>query len=308
VPTDERSFHRRERIAAIARWSRVGVQEARQPFPIERAFQERAARFDRPLFQPLELPDRDDVDYHRQVSYLVDAFDSLPGRADIAFDSAWKAFESAAKVAVGGNITDRLTKLAVDDLLPGEIVEALLCGMPAQSCEYLFKRLVLDFLALPTAAERERHQPNRRLRELRDPDVEALVGDLQRRYRTGFANHRKGAMLLRLAVGGQDLRLDGVRVQLSLRSRSAVLLSGLLYTARNDRFHGESFSPFVSSAATIRTYTHPYFLFLASHSLLCALWAGAPPAGIGLDRALVGANVAANLEFAQGLFGRHWRG
>lgn len=306
---DERSFHRRERIAAIARWSRVGVQEARPPLPIERAFLERVSRTGRPFFQPLELPDHGDVDYHRQISYLVDAFDSLPGRVDIAFDSSWKALESASKAVAAGNVTDRLKKLAAGNLLHAEVVEKLLCGMPAQSCEYLFKRLVVDFLSLPTTDEQERHQPNRRLRDLQDPDLETLVADLQRRYGAGgdYEQHRKGAMLLRRAVAGEVVDLDGVKVQLDLRARTAILLSGLLYTARNDRFHGESFSPFVSSAATLRTYTHPYYLFLASHSLLTSLWAG-DRAGIGLDRNLVSANVTENLESARQLFGRHWLG
>ncbi|MFG3617306.1 hypothetical protein [Nocardia sp. NPDC047654] len=306
----DRNFHRRERIAAIAEWSKAGVQQPRRPLPIERAFAERVAQMNRPLFRPLELPNVGGVEYHRQVSYLVDAYDSIPARVDIAFDSVWKAFEAATKRAASGNVTDRLKKLAAGSGLDSGILSLLLADIPAQSCEYLFKRLVIDFGSLVDPEERHRHQPNRRLAGVGDQDFATLLSVLQTRYGSNgdHADHRKGAMLLRRALSGEKVDLQGVDVTLSLPVRSAVLLSGLLYTARNDRFHGESFSPFVSSAATIRTYTHPYFLFLASYSLLSSLWLGSGPCGVGLQRDDVVANISANLEAAHDLFGRHWLG
>jgi hypothetical protein len=59
---------------------------------------------------------------------------------------------------------------------------------------------------------------------------------------------------------------------------------------------------------TLRTYTHPYFLFISAYSLLVALWVRPRPEGVGLDKNVVSANVSTNLHFARRLFGRHWLG
>ena len=45
------------------------------------------------------------------------------------------------------------------------------------------------------------------------------------------------------------------------------MMSGVLYTARNERFHGDNFSHFKSSLSSIKTYGHfllPFVIHLFS--------------------------------------------
>ncbi|EXF24221.1 hypothetical protein BG28_07655 [Nesterenkonia sp. AN1] len=295
------TFHRTERLRALARWSEVGVLEQREKLPIEQAFADRVARSSRAFFRPVPLRDSDSVKFHRQLSYLIDAFDALPERVDIAFDSTWKAFELASTEMANGNITDRLKLLA--EAIDVSVTNQLCASFPVQSCEYLFKRLVSD-AAKPEADVRVAN----RVKGLDDARINQLLEHLRATYGDDSADsRRKGALLLRKALRGDVLDLGPVSgFSLGALSRSRVLISLLLYTARNDRFHGESFSPFLSSAASLRTYTHPYFLFLASYYLLLCVWKVSCSEVLSCDAAGMSASLEENINTATGLFGRHW--
>lgn len=295
------TFHRTERLRAVERWSEVGVLEQREKLPIEQAFADRVAGSSSVFFRPISLRDFNSVDFHRQLSYLIDAFDALPGRVDVAFDSAWKAFESASIGAVAGNITDRLKSLAgsIDEA----VADRLCMSFPVQSCEYLFKRLVSD-----TLANQADVRLTNRINGLNDGKIHQLLSFLGAAYSDGSADsRRKGALLLRRALRGDVLQLGRISgFSLDVQSRSKVLISLYLYTARNDRFHGESFSPFVSSAASLRTYTHPYFAFLASYYLLLCVWLNTCPQVLPCDAAGISSSLDDNLKSATEFFGRHW--
>lgn len=300
------TYHRKERMLAIARWAEVGTQEKRVPLPIEADFLSRLGNAGIPLFIPLAIGDGETTEFHQQVSYLIDAFDGLPARVDVAFDSAWKAFESASEKLLTGNITDRLSKLVQEALVEEYVMEELTRQIPAQSCEFLFKRIVSDTIGM-TDEKRPLHQPNRRLGQLGDEGLEFVIGYLHAHYGDDLPDvRRKGAMLMRKAIRGEDLQLGERHITLGLSARSALLLQGLLYTSRNERVHGESFSPFVSSAATIKTYTHPYYSFLSSYYLLLSVWATTYAAENVVEWAGIRGNLDRNIGAAREVFGRHW--
>ena len=82
----------------------------------------------------------------------MDAYDALPSRVDIAFDSAWKALESAISGGLPGrlentnsrkNSTMKLRHLAEEWRPAGLIIDKLLLAICDQSCEYLYSRLLL---------------------------------------------------------------------------------------------------------------------------------------------------------------------
>ncbi|WP_343318276.1 hypothetical protein AAFM46_13240 [Arthrobacter sp. TMP15] len=345
--TYEVTFHRTERLRALARWSEVGVLEQRKKLPIEQAFAERVARLTEVFFRPVSLHDSSSVKFHRQLSYLMDAFDALPERVDIAFDSTWKAFELASTDMNDGNITDRLKSLS--GTLDVSLTNRLCSFFPVQSCEYLFKRLVPDVAMAKTklanakakldeaedkiatavgAAEMKAAKAwekaakvdvnaakadagiriENRVTGLNDAKIVQLLEHLRATYGDDSSDsRRKGSLLLRKALRGDVLDLGPVSgFCLDASSRSGVLISLFLYTARNGRFHGESFSPFVSSDASIRTYTHPYFLFLASYYLLLSVWKVSCPQVLSCDTAGITASLEKNIDTAMKLFGRHW--
>jgi hypothetical protein len=299
--TYDLTFHRTERLRALTRWSEVGVLEQRARLPIEQAFTDRIARSSEIFFRPVPLHDFNSVKFHRQLSYLIDAFDALPERVDIAFDSTWKAFELASTDFAVGNITDRLKSLASS--VDMSVTNRLCASFPVQSCEYLFKRLVSDAIG-PGADVRLVNRVN----GLQDAGIEQLLTHLRATYGDGTADsRRKGALLLRKALRGDVLDLGLVSgYQLDDLSRARILISLFLYTTRNDRFHGESFSPFVSSAASLRTYTHPYFSFLASYYLLLCVWEGNSSEVLSCDADGINSSLGENLNTAAMVFGRHW--
>lgn len=292
-----------ERLRALARWSEVGVLESRAKLPIETQFSDRVNRMSEVFFRPVPLLDLDSVEFHRQLSYLVDAFDALPDRVDIAFDSTWKAFEVASTSAVGvNNITEALK------LMPRSIdiavTDRLCASIPVQSCEYLFKKIVA------AADDPETHRRFRsRVVGLNDDTINQLVLHLSSTYgQESLESMRNGALLLRRALRGESLRLGADHdFHMSGLSRSRFLMSVFLYTARNDRIHGESFSPFVSSAASLRTYTHPYFAFLSSYYLLLCVWRETTPEVLPGGAVGIGSSLEENLKLAVELFARHWK-
>lgn len=280
--------------------------EQRDRLPIERAFAERVARSSGAFFKPVALRDTDSVKFHRQLSYLVDAFDALPERVDIAFDSAWKALELASTESALGNIaenniTDRLKFLP--ELIDVGILNHISAGFPLQSCEYLFKRLISA-----VRGDEDGMRLNKRVKGLNDEQINYLLEYMLAKYGDDADKPRRnGALLLRKALRGDILIMGQVSdFRLEDSSRARILISLFLYTARNDRFHGESFSPFVSSAATLRTYTHPHFAFMASYYLLLGVWARVYQGVVVCDNHGIMASIDDNFEAAIETFGRHW--
>ncbi len=297
------TYHRTERLRALARWAEVGVLERRSLLPIERAFADRVMQKSDTFFKPVVINDLDSVTFHRELSYLIDAFDSLPGRVDIAFDSTWKAFELETKKVCENNATDRLKKIA--GVVDPSIVERLCDNFPVQSCEYLFKRLVSDVVD-----ESAEHGLRNRILYSTDEQIRLFLDHLKQTYGAASPGlRRKGALLLQRALRGETLKLseEVASFRLETISRARILISLYLYTTRNERFHGASFSPFVSSAGSLRTYTHPFFAFLASYYLLLSVWMETRPRVLGVDRDGLLRSLHDNLDTAVGIFGRHWK-
>ncbi|MEV7466715.1 hypothetical protein AB0O20_09410 [Streptomyces kronopolitis] len=312
MDSQKRSKQRRERIDIIAAWSRTGILAERQRLLIEDQFAERVARAGSRFFTPLPLTYSDDLWYNTQVSFLLEALDALPRRPDIAFDSVWKVLEKSAHAWLparpgrGPNITDALGLLSADPRLSHSVTEALLANIPSQTCGYLFKRLITREPAESSRRALQRLSNSYGRGDTLPAEIAAFLTLVEKKYAApDFDTARRGAALLRRALTGETLDIAGTQVTLSFPARLRILLSGLLYTSRNERYHGESFSPFYSSAASIKTYTHPHYLFLAAYALVHLLWAhSGHPYAPTLDA--VEENTTTNLHEARTLYARHW--
>lgn len=299
--TSDPTFEREQRLRAIARWAEVGVLERRLPLPIEKAFLKRVNANSDSFFKPVVVNNLESVEFHRELSYLLDAFDSLPGRVDQAFDSTWKALELETSQLHSGHVTGRLEAAALK--VDSHIAAELCAGVPVQTCEYAYQRLVVEFLK-----EEAQFGLVNRVEQRATPAILELLDFMKSTYGVDPPDaRRKGALLLRRALRGEVLKLGtNPAFHLDETSRARFLVLLVLYTARNERFHGSSFSPFVSSDASLRTYTHPFFAFLASYYLLVALWFETRPNAIAASRDEVLESLRANLQTARSVFGRHW--
>ena len=64
-------------------------------FPIQKAFIELLASKEiKNILIPIKLPNIDDTQFQRLLSFKIDIYDQLPYKPDIAFDIAWRTFEA----------------------------------------------------------------------------------------------------------------------------------------------------------------------------------------------------------------------
>jgi hypothetical protein len=303
--------HKLLRLNAIKKWGRNGVLVERQPTPLEKEFLERVKENGSTFFHPIVLGQTSDFEFHRDVSYLIDAFDQLPARPDVAFDSIFKALESTIKRTHPANDLSLSLRYAAERSTTLQaVVRILLSDIPMQSCDFLYKRLnhnLTDWRNQPKA-KKEKNQVLVRLREAKNDSIDSFVDALEARSNDkDTGDRRKQAAFIRKALSGQEITGSlHTNFILDEEAKAHAVLSGLLYTARNDRFHGESFSPFVSSTATLKTYVHPQFLILAAYSSMMALWQEEPIRKSLLIDEDTEVNLQKNLDLAKGIFGNNW--
>jgi len=293
------------RLSAVNAWSEAGLGASRDRFPIEVAFAERLNQHARPGFTPLRMPDSDSVEYHREVSLLIDAFDAFPQRVDISFDSTWRAFEAGLhdlRNAGDSNTTNGLSELA--RALQSEEASAVECAtraLPQQALEFLVTRWIDGALDGNKLA----------LRLARGGAAIGGPAELREHLRSQYdlremGDRRKAARLLLLVMRGKSVTVSGSPIELSVNDRALILFSGLLFGLRNDRAHGVVPSPFTSSAATLRTYALPYYAFVATYHLYMTTALRRGHLGPEITADVLQQNLESNLDAARAVLGRHW--
>lgn len=270
-----------------------------------------------------------DPDFHRHLGMLIDSMEMLPSRPDHAFDVCFRVVdELAQKLTTRGTITDALSGLGTfvcNNLASSatwkEAIQEMSESLPPVTGRYLAQRLLDSF---PLA---------------KDPLKSRALGILgQKRYEQFFqkyrtdlptsntpneaerlisaANNRAGEFLKLLislrdpyskAAHSEYTELDLSKPG-SLLSHSDALncmLSLLAYTARNERVHGSSLSPFRSSKASVTTYASYYFQFHLLYAVSVGLMVESFP-GCGTSEAWL-ANVKENFGKYSLLFKRFAR-
>ncbi|ORM86062.1 hypothetical protein HA44_03185 [Mixta gaviniae] len=102
------------------------------------------------VFHPFELPESDNVEYNKVVSFLLDALYMIPNRSDIAFDHVWRALEYIfTHNGNGSNITKliqdtlnvRIENVISNDSNYRNALYIVFEAIPHQVCEYLLKKI-----------------------------------------------------------------------------------------------------------------------------------------------------------------------
>lgn len=245
------------------------------PYPAEAALVERLRARPNKLFFPYPFPFTDNDDYHYHLAFLVEAIELLPLKIDLSFDAVWRAFEAfyknhviAPKDFKLGQEAPALAARIDAQTEHGALLDDLLKNIPVQSCEYLVER-ILGQWHLPNSDylliwNRLNNPPNKHL------SITNLLTRIAAKYKApspALENQRKAAMLLRLALQGAEVDVEGTNIQLPRAERISFLINALLYTFRNDRFHGNMQPPFKSSVGTLQTYAHAQYCFIWGHFL-----------------------------------------
>lgn len=299
-------------------------------FPIEEALLDRidsklsasGKRFFTPLSYAYDL----DTDYHVYISYFIDSLDCLPLKVDLSSDVSWKglelyvgkAYESDNETAIE-NVT-QLLRYAVDNYLTTTIesnptissqISVLMQTMPSQSYEFLAKRLYEDFsLEAP-----RRNKLYKRIALDSGTEIEtidSLYRDIYNKYGeidSGDKSRKVGRLLYKL-LQGETINLpsrvnatEEVEHRLGLSEKLNFIVNGLLYTFRNERFHGNTFSPFKSSKATLMTYSHAHYMFLWSYFLVNISKLHINTLNLSVEQVV--SNMETNIESFVALYGRH---
>lgn len=322
---------RKLRIDRVNNW-KPNLQEDSYDylFPIEKDFLTRVNKTltenGLSIFIPLKYPYDLDKEYHIYISYLIESLDVLPLKMDLSFDFSWKGLELYMGKAYENHKGQKTSN--VSDLIKysrsnywSEIItnnsniltslNRFINLMPSQSYEYLGKRMFMDYTILTprtNALYKRIAMTNGNI----DPKIDNLLKDIFTKYGNpdnGDKTRKIGRLLYKLlnlnniSLPKFNDQLNTNQYNLSLNDRIDLIVNGLLYTYRNERFHGNTFSPFKSSKASLQTYSHAHYLFLWTYFLvnITKLYLN----NTTIYPGDVENNINANIDIFERLYGRH---
>lgn len=225
-----------------------------------------------------------DAHLNKLHSIITDIYDDLPLYPDTAFDKAWSALEIAMnlyrkRILSGGYAeTDKMM-----EVICRQELTSLFKDYPKlkESLFYLFDIMPLSIGRFAFA----------RLFHHRDIKIQSYYGKIKQRVQNLLGEEMYDGLYAKYKLTGNEqddgnlhyvsaqeivnmFRGSPISVQeknlppLEEYKRLWLMMSGILYTARNERFHGDNFSHFKSDLASIKTYGHFYYLLIFTYSLL----------------------------------------
>lgn len=278
------------------------------------------------LFVPLSYPYELDKEYHIYISYLIESLDVLPLKMDLSFDFSWKGLELYMGKAYENHKGQKISN--VSDLIKYSrshywydvlsentnilaSINSFIQLMPSQSYEYLGKRMFKDYTILSpknNALYTRLAMTNGNV----DTKIDNLLKDIFTKYGildNGDKTRKVGRLIYKLLIGHTislpkfDDELNENEYTLNLKEKIDFIVNGLLYTYRNERFHGNTFSPFKSSKASLQTYSHAHYLFLWTYFLVNFTKLYLNNTTISLQE--VENNIRTNVDIFEQLYGRH---
>lgn len=260
-----------KRIEYINSWPNV------MPFEAEKNFEKRCNDFENKNGRhPLSLlslwMDTDDS-YNRTISHFIDSIDVMPYHPNFAFVFVFSALDYYAKdVYSNANTTICLKKLAEEvSILESQnsdvstLLTTLFSSIPVSATMYLYKCLCN---LKPNNKAYSRLTTN--IDNTDDVYRKNIVDSIEAKYGKDTQN-RKPALLYRTIFHSNSISLNGTTVNITNNFRIHLLISGIIYSLRNDSFHGSSMSSTKSSQTTPKRYAMNYYCYIATYTLLMIL-------------------------------------
>lgn len=234
------------------------------------------------IFLPIHLPLIEEFQFQRLLSFKIDIYDQLPLRPDIAFDLAWRTFEAyTAYFAKSNNWriskSWKILNKSCEDIFKNQIknnailksaFEELSNIIPLQATEFLIKRI---FETTSNAIKSQQTQIRERVTDSLGADLYVAIENKYGGANFSAENQRKAALLLKTIISGKEVNISGKKFKLDTDEIMKLLINGLLYTYRNERFHGDAFSPFKSSKADMKTYSVSYYYLITTYFFIVCL-------------------------------------
>lgn len=230
----------------------------------------------------------EDAELNRIISTLFDLYDELPLRPDAAFDVSWRALEIVIHFylkqyypkALEGPIEtipasveqkiSRMTNCVFEQQLNNcqplqDVFKRLLNeGVSESALHYIVARM---FLPGELQVKTQWSQVSIRCRDILG---KGLFDEFRGKYvkdnhLDASSHHNADRLLLLILKGEKNIVLEHEFDALSLQDRITFVLSGILYSSRCERFHGDFFSPLKSDRSTLKTYYEQYWLLTMSY-------------------------------------------
>lgn len=234
------------------------------------------------IFVPFQLLKNNDVSYNKTVSFMIEAFEQLEKFPNYSYEFIFKAYNCfIVNFYSSANITDRNKELCNNEwnntLTSNHALkktfEELIALIPVKACQYLYIRMT------------ERSTDNKPYQRV-TTDVNGasspesiqrknIIDAIEKKYGLDHDRYsetiRKASLLYRYLLKNDTISINTETYNISVKDRLHILVSGFLYTLRNDIMHGSSISITKSSKTTLGTYAIDYFGFLLKYYLLLFL-------------------------------------
>jgi hypothetical protein len=250
----------------------------------------------------------------------------MPLKMDLSFDFSWKGLEfymgkafEKHKGASSSNVSDLIKYSRTNywfDIITinpsiQNCLESFIKLMPSQSYEYLGKRMFDNY----SVTEPKNNPLYTRIAMTNgniDIKIKNLLADIYLKFGapSNGDKSRKIGRLIHKLLSGESISLPDnsdssktLTYTFELKEKLDLIVNGLLYTYRNERFHGNTFSPFKSSKASLKTYSHAHYLFLWTYFLvnITKLYLN----NISISHIDIEENLATNINSFERLYGRH---
>lgn len=259
-----------KRIDYINNWPDV------TPFQAEVNYKKRCDGFieknNRLPFSLVKLWVDNDEKYNKSISHFIDSLDVIPYHPNHAFSFAFSALDYYCKTIYSSNNTticlkklaDEISDLAIVNNDVNNILDLLFSAVPVSALLYLYKCLEPTSRAYTRCTRNTNNRDNSYRKNIID-SIFTFYG-----YDTSNFNAsiRQAALLYRKTFRIDNINVDGSILSINNDFRLHILISGLLYSLRNDSFHGSSMSSTKSSLTSPERYALNYYSYLATYTLL----------------------------------------
>jgi hypothetical protein len=271
---------KKKRIEYLNNWPNV------EPFEIEKkyyALVEKTKKENGTIFFPFQLLKNNNTSYNKTISFMIEAVEQIEKCPNFSYEFIFKAYDCFMDLfyPTTHQITDKNKKLCDNEwkniltthpVLLGAF-EKLIASIPVKACQYLYIRLT------------EKSEDNKVYQRV-TTDVsggssaasikrKSFIDAIEIKYGVNYTRYadtiRKASLLYRYILKNNSISIYTDNYNISLEDKLHILVSGFLYTLRNDIMHGSSMSITKSSKTTLGTYAIDYFGYLLTYYLLLFL-------------------------------------
>ena len=251
------------------------------PFDAELEYKELCDNFEkrngRLPFTPMKMWELVDDNYNRVLSNIIESLEDLPYKPNHSFYYLFMAFDYyTKKVYNTTNTTVNIKKFAHsimndpsvnNQVIINNILKELFGCLPLSTCKYFLKKINYDGQVRRRVVTNENNDVNNPIKAYLE-----LIDFIINNYNyTDDKDRRNASRLCYLIFRNNTIKLGVKSMNIDNDLKLQFLISGIIYTSRNDFLHGSSMASTKSSYTSLTSYASNHYCFLALYTLLMLL-------------------------------------